>query len=112
MPPFSRREPRGICLIRLETNFFPSSAKSFLSIISRAKDESEGGKRTSSIEKDGKKKGQKKWAEREIRFNDRLVRRRDRSEGTWKERRRDSWQAASSARYVRKVEPKIAYLAS
>lgn len=78
MPPFSRREPRGICLIRLETNFFPSPAKSFLSIISRAKDESEGGKRTSSIEKDGKKKGQKKWAEREIRFNDRLVRWRDR----------------------------------
>lgn len=81
MPPFSRREPRGICLIRLETNFFPSPAKSFLSIISRAKDESEGGERgraRSRREEDGKKKGQKKWAEREIRFNDRLVRRRDR----------------------------------
>lgn len=72
----------------------------------------ERGRARSRREEDGKKKGQKKWAEREIRFNDRLVRWRDRSEGTWKERRRDSWQAASSARYVRKVEPKIAYLAS
>lgn len=77
----------------METNFFPSPAKSFLSIISRAKDESEGGKGTSSIEKDGKKKGQKKWAEREIRFNDRLVRWRDRIA---KEREREAERQLAS----------------
>lgn len=38
----------------------------------------ERGRARSRREEDGKKKGQKKWAEREIRFNDRLVRRRDR----------------------------------